>query len=221
MRCSGFTLVELIVVIAIIAILMALLLPTLSKAREKANVTRCAANLHSIGQALILFCNNNNDKLPALQDGSVVWDTQLEDYLGKGVEVYLCPSDRIMGSGDNTRRRSYAANGGASRGSFGRYPFGEFAGPDVMRYSDLESSGSELILVGERPGDEVSEGAYGTPRGYVGEFPFSSLDQIPGFMHKNGPGGNYLMASMSVRYLRESDVELGADTENYWYVPNP
>ncbi len=56
----GFTLVELLVVVAIIAILMAILLPALSMAREKAREAACLANIRHIGAALTLWFNNAN-----------------------------------------------------------------------------------------------------------------------------------------------------------------
>jgi prepilin-type processing-associated H-X9-DG protein len=56
--------VELLVVIGIIALLIAILLPSLSKARETANRVRCAANLKQVGTALILYSNDNGGAFP-------------------------------------------------------------------------------------------------------------------------------------------------------------
>jgi prepilin-type N-terminal cleavage/methylation domain-containing protein/prepilin-type processing-associated H-X9-DG protein len=63
-RNAAFTLVELLVVIGIIAVLIGVLLPALSKARKQANATACLANLRSMNQALSIYFAQNRGHLP-------------------------------------------------------------------------------------------------------------------------------------------------------------
>lgn len=63
-RKKGFTLVELLVVIGIIALLVSILMPALGRARELAKRIQCAANLNGIGKAIALYQNEYDDQNP-------------------------------------------------------------------------------------------------------------------------------------------------------------
>lgn len=88
MRPHGFTLIELLAVIVIIAVLAVLVIPAIGRAHQSARATESLSNLRNIGQALLLFANDNNQRLPKLTDTSETygfdapyWPTQIEPYL--------------------------------------------------------------------------------------------------------------------------------------------
>ncbi len=60
----GFTLIEVLVVVAIIALLISILLPSLSRAREQARMTVCMNNMRTCGQAMVLYAHSNLDSYP-------------------------------------------------------------------------------------------------------------------------------------------------------------
>jgi prepilin-type N-terminal cleavage/methylation domain-containing protein/prepilin-type processing-associated H-X9-DG protein len=122
-RRRGFTLVELLVVIGIIAVLLGILLPTLAKARERSQKTVCLANLHSLGQCMIMYSDDYRGRLPNTNPPNTAADYASTNYVlvelntryVKSPRVFHCPADKdpeqtLITSGDyvlNSARTSY------------------------------------------------------------------------------------------------------------------
>ncbi|NCO36758.1 MAG: hypothetical protein AUJ92_19460 [Armatimonadetes bacterium CG2_30_59_28] len=107
----GFTLIEMLIVIAIMAILAAILFPVFAKAREKARQAACSSNLKQIGLAVMMYISDYDQVLPDpnpwyyMDTGSCVvesltgkcsgrensWQAVIQPYL-KNKQILVCPS---------------------------------------------------------------------------------------------------------------------------------
>ena len=113
-----FTLIELLIVTAILAILMAMLLPALAQAKERAKRILCLSNTRDIGSAVYLYAGDrervlpmenrnmgSNNLAPRVVRGDVYRDL---GELGASEDVWQCPSRRVSGfHGDQSHGSNY------------------------------------------------------------------------------------------------------------------
>lgn len=118
---KGFTLVELLAVIAIVGVLAAIVITSVSKVRESANSSACLSNLRQIASAATLYSSDNKGRLVPIANGTgasdaYTWRGLLMPYLGNSPDlaVLRCPSD-VNTSGMDKQRflapPSYGING--------------------------------------------------------------------------------------------------------------
>jgi prepilin-type processing-associated H-X9-DG protein len=209
------------VVIAIIAILAAMLLPALSRAKEMGRRIACASNLRQLGLAGQIYLGDNQGMFPP-RSSSDRWPNRLFDNYGRSTKLLLCPTDAMQAKSPATSTvtnsladgapRSYLFNGwndyfydtlGESRFKSeympGTYPLGLKENAVVFP--------SETAVIGEKYnaatdyymdlleglGNDITQVAEQSRHGNP------SLNATSGV--GNG-GANYTFADGSVRYLR-------------------
>ncbi len=95
---KGFTLIELLMVIAIIALLMAILMPSLARARKQAKAVICLSNLRQWGLFILAYTVENDDNFPlgwfdayGNYDPENNWINILRPYYGEPGAITCCP----------------------------------------------------------------------------------------------------------------------------------
>jgi len=203
LREPGFTLLELLVVIAVIAVLAGLLLPVLSRAKAKANTIACLNNTRQLTLAWTVYADANADRCvnnhgadqtrterntwvnQVLSWGAdsdntnamLLTDALLGDALGKAFPPFKCPADRALAD-NGPRLRSYSLN--MMVGDPGRL-LDEYNRDfrQYLRTGDVSNPARTFLFLDEHP-DTITDGFFMIR---LGRYEWSNL---PGSSHNGG-----------------------------------
>jgi prepilin-type N-terminal cleavage/methylation domain-containing protein/prepilin-type processing-associated H-X9-DG protein len=210
---AGFTRLELLVVLVVLALLAAIQLPLLARSREPGNKAVCANNLRRLAAATLMFSAENSDALPK-RTGPDAWPAQLFSYFQQ-TNVLHCPSDAARPANFGAGRtnadgapRSYIMNG--CNDYYGAFNV-PFTSPVPLAAIQKPS---ETVLFGEKKTDS-----------FHWWFDYNQFDDVnpldqsrhfPGPEYGNTLGGsNYAFADGGVRFLRFGE---SFNPVNRWFL---
>ncbi len=175
-RATAFTLIELLLVIAIIALLAAILFPVFARARENARRSSCQSNLKQIGLGIIQYVQDHDERYPRAAANNILtngtsaaaWAFMVQPYI-KSTQVFKCPShsmDGTMQFTNGTIPRSYQVvpnsnlNSGSTRYG-GRLVFAGINEPpiNITHLADIDKV-SQVIQVFEQTSENNDNSAY-------------------------------------------------------------
>lgn len=223
--CRGFTLTELLVVIGVLAILMALLLPALSRAKGKAHQISCINNNRQMLLAATMYANDHGEELPPRRRETNTWPFKLKPFY-LDWKIIACPSDSFgvggLFSNDQNPKRSYLMNGfndffmqNLSRPNYRL--FQRWQWPHGMNMRAIGNP-SQTILFGEKRSSSRHV-HMDIDQGYRG----NDVEQIEHLRH--GLGSNFGFVDGSARFvLKYQELypeNLWAVTDQFRFPPSP
>jgi prepilin-type N-terminal cleavage/methylation domain-containing protein/prepilin-type processing-associated H-X9-DG protein len=222
---GGFTLIELMVVMAIIAILMALLLPSLARAKAKANQISCLNKMRQLTLSALMYAGDHNDEFPPRRTTTNAWPHKLKPYFTTW-QIIACPSDHfgVIGlvADDLNPNRSYLING------FNDYFKVNLSPSDYKLFQQWRYSRGMKVAAIPKPSETVLFGEkrsgsfhvhMDTDQGKRGN-DFEEIDH-----KRHGQGANFAFVDGSSRFVKKYQElypeNLWAVVDDYRYPPGP
>lgn len=220
MKTRGFTLWELLFVIALVAIIAAILFPVFAKVHPSHRLISCASNEKQLGLAILQYVQDNDENFPNIADkpgGTTTWRTAIFPYI-KSKWLYQCPDKQDKDIGPDGFNRSYAANySGNYNGGTIDQGRGAFAGSGSkpISWNGLKTPALLIVLC------EVNSS--NAPEFNIDDALRFGLAKHILWAGHNG-GGNYLFADGHVKYLKPNNTNYDANDLkghrrhwNLWY----
>jgi prepilin-type N-terminal cleavage/methylation domain-containing protein/prepilin-type processing-associated H-X9-DG protein len=215
-RRTGFTLLELLVVIAIIAILAAILFPVFAQAREKARQATCLSNCKQIGMGIMLYAQDYEEAYPLYAHypkHDLLWFEVIQPYI-KSVDLFLCPDVGLRQTGPQYGWDGYGVN----------YEHVIMYGPGWTWTQEPGTQGparearlgrpAETIMVADAQGETGWAKGWGWGAVYCtvdlpnGVFWYADvgLDKTWGLSDRHRGGGNYVFADGHAKWMQRDTV---------------
>ena len=207
---DAFTLIELLTLVAIIALLSALLLPVLGRARESGRKVACINNLHQLAIASMTYAMDYHNHLPSFRDWLYVkpgdlTTGRLYPYL-KSKPVYQCPTDRSELATKRVATPARSPQGFANRSGKRDYSYAMNCGichaTDISRFKEPSKT---MIYM---------EGAL-SPTDYTGQVGPSMVAQSLAFRHNRR--GHLVKGDLHVEAMTKKEFDPVAKTRLFWF----
>ncbi|HLH53941.1 MAG TPA: type II secretion system protein [Verrucomicrobiae bacterium] len=224
-RTAAFTLVELLVVISIIAILLALLMPSIARAKLKANQTSCLNKMRQLTMAATMYSNDHDEEFPPRRLTTNAWPHKLKPYY-LNWQILACPSDHFGIAGlvqnDVSPNRSYLING------FNDYFKVSLSPADYKLVQQWKFAHGMKVAAIKKPSDTILFGEKRTGSRHV----HMDIDQgkrgndFEEIEHaRHGQVSNFAFVDGSVRFVKKYGElypeNLWAVIEEFRYPPGP
>jgi len=187
---AAFSLVELLVAIAIVAVLAALLTPVVKAVVSSSRDTRCVSNLRQIGAAIHIYAADNGGKIPpkSVAADRTTWQTKIQPYLnisqpGQLRKSFTCPSAKVQPD---------AANPSDNRSTYGLTVYSTIF-TNLVQVAD-----SPVLLVVDMPTANIDD------RGPWNDGRTSAADRKEMFRHKNHTAQNGVFTDGHVESMKPS-----------------